>query len=468
MTDSWHSRRRVLQALGTGAVATVAGCSGSDSTGDGTDTRGGVDTTATTGESDTDAGDGEDPAPAETDATTHTAKLVASDGSADDHLGYTVAVDGDTALVGAPGATPEDQYTAGRAYVFERGADGWTQTTELAPEVGDPRSFGESVALDGDMALVGDPGDRDPRGDGVERSVYSIGSVYVFERGSDGWTQTTKLYAADGDENDAFGNAVALTATTALVGAANDEDPNGMAEDERYGGAGSAYVFEGDTGSWTQVAKLAPDDGGPGENFGANVALADGVALVGAPEDDVNATNSGSAYVFERTSGNWRQQAKLAPSGGDERDEFGVGLAVAPTMALVGAHYEDKPNGTMAGAVYVYERTGGEWNPQEKFAPPNGETTDEFGSRIALDGETALITAPGEDVSGTSLVGAAYLFQRRDGAWTQRDRLVAGDAQKQDDFGEAVALTDGRALLGAPDYDTRDAEGAGSAYVFDL
>ena len=167
-----------------------------------------------------------------------------------------------------------------------------------------------------------------------------------------GWSQQVKLTPDDGDPIDSFGSSVTLDGARALVGAYGDEDPNG---DD----AGSAYVFERTNGSWTQQAKLIPDDGDADDLFGDAVALDGGTALVGAPwDEDPNGDSAGSAYVFERSNGSWAQQAKLAPDDGDAEDNFGSSVTLDGDGALVGANGDEDPNGANAGSAYVFEEGG--------------------------------------------------------------------------------------------------------------
>jgi hypothetical protein len=222
------------------------------------------------------------------------AKLAAEDGDGDDWFGSSVALsaDGTTALVSAPGDEDPNGESAGSASVFAT-EEGWRtdagQRAKLVAEDGDDGDrFGDDVSLSGDgtTALVGAPEDADPNGE-------SAGSAYVFAASSGDWAQRAKLVADDGDPEDWFGGTVALSAdgTAALVGASNDEDPNGS-------DAGAAYRFATSGDGWTQRSKLAADDGDPEDGFGRSVALsADGaVTLVGAPGAGENA---GAAYLYE-------------------------------------------------------------------------------------------------------------------------------------------------------------------------
>jgi len=205
-----------------------------------------------------------------------------------------------------------------------------------------------AMAGDGPTAIVGAPEDEDPNG-------TAAGSAYVFSRGDGTWSEEAKLSASDGDSDDLFGFSVAVSGdgSTALLGAPGDEDPNGTA-------AGSAYVFSRGDGTWIEGAKLSASDGDSDDLFGGSVAMAgDGsTALLGAPVDEEpNGDLAGSAYVFSRADGTWSEKAKLSASDGDSNDGFGFSVAVSGdgSTALLGAPADEEPNGTAAGSAYVFE-----------------------------------------------------------------------------------------------------------------
>ena len=276
-------------------------------------------------------------------------KLLASDGAAIDQFGYSVAISGDTALVGARGRA--DSGTAsGAAYVFQRdagGADNWGQVKKLLASdgaAGDQFSF--SVEVSGDTALVGALFDDD--------FGSQSGAAYVFQRdagGADNWGQVKKLLASDAATRDLFGYSVAVSGDTALVGAVGDDD--------KGGNSGSAYVFQRDAGgtdNWGQVKKLLASDGAVFDEFGHSVGVSGDTALVGALLNDDNGSNSGSAYVFQRDAGgtdNWGEITKLLASDGAASDNFGYAVAVSGATALVGARLHDD-NGSDSGAAYVF------------------------------------------------------------------------------------------------------------------
>jgi len=378
-------------------------------------------------------------------------KLAAFDGVTNDEFGVAVAVDGDVALVGAAG----DDNTRGAAYVFERGIGGtnaWGLVAKLtAPDAAPDDWFGFSVAVDGDVALIGAYG-NDDAGSGS-------GSAYVFERnigGTNAWGYVCKLTAADAASADYFGVAVAADGDVALVSASGDESFRG-----------SAYVFQrnaGGTNAWGQVAKIVAPDGVPSDYFGVSVSVAGDVALAGAEKDD----GLGSAYVFERNIGGtnaWGWVAKLTASDGASGDNFGYSVSADGDTALIGAYGSDGNR----GAAYVYQRNFGGtnvWGEVTKLAATDGEGGDHFGWSVAVDGGTALIGAYKDDDDGSES-GAAYVFERNangPNAWGQVRKLTASDGSAGDWFGCAVAACGNTALIGAF-HDDPSGTFSGSAYV---
>jgi MYXO-CTERM domain-containing protein len=383
------------------------------------------------------------------------AKLVAADGASEDWFGYAAAISNDTAVVGA---VLDDVGTAvgrGSAYVFQRSGTTWTQQAQLlAADGAADDCFGSSVAVSGDTALIGAFLDQVGAND-------AQGSVYVFQRTGASWAQQVKLIASDGAASDQFGVSVALSGDTALVGA--DRDSVGAISYQ-----GSAYVFQRTGTTWAQQAKLVASDGASDDHFGASVALSGNTALVGAYGDNlgVNA-EQGSAYVFQRTGTTWVQQAKLIASDGASPDEFGRSVALSADTALVGARMANVGTITAQGSGYVFQRTGTAWAQQAKLLASDGASGDFFGGSVALSGNTALISAHGDDVGANSSQGSAYVFQRTGAAWAQQTKLIASDGDPYDGFGYfSVALSSDAALIGSPFVDSASNANQGAAYVF--
>ena len=231
---------------------------------------------------------------------------------------------------------------AGSAYVFARSGAIWAEEAHLTAfdgAVGD--YLGISVAVDGDTTVVGASGDDTVGG-------FQVGSAYVFARSGTVWTEQTKLSAPDGGSFDEFGISVALSAGTAVVGAWNDDTPQGA-------DAGSTYVYERSGTAWIMQAKLTASDGAGGDEFGVSVAVEGNTAMVGAYNDTTPAgTYAGSAYLFGRSGTNWTERTKLTPPDAASYDQFGASVALSYRTALAGAFEDETPSGAAAGSAWVY------------------------------------------------------------------------------------------------------------------
>jgi hypothetical protein len=281
---------------------------------------------------------------------------------------------------------------------------------------------------------------------------YHSGSAYVFIRNNTTWTQQAKLLPSDGEESNLFGWSVSLDNDTALIGAYWDDD-NG---DE----SGSVYVFTRKGTTWTQQAKLLASDGAIMDYFGYSVSLSGNTALISAPLDDYNGDASGSAYIFIRTGTTWTQQAKLVAADGAIGDNFGIRVFLAGDTALIGASTDDD----VRGSAYVFTRANTTWTQEAKLLASDGQSEDFFGYFVSLSGETALIGAPGDSDYGDSS-GSAYVFTRTGTTWTQQQKLLPLDGYVWDYFGYAVSLSGDTAIVSAPQ-DDDEGEDSGSAYVF--
>jgi hypothetical protein len=380
-----------------------------------------------------------------------TAKLLAGDGAASDLFGESVAVDGDTAVIGAIG-DDDTAGNAGAAYVFTRSAGVWTEQQKLIASDGAATdTFGISVAVHGDTAVIGAFFDDD--------NGSNAGAAYVFTRSGTTWTEQAKLIASDGATDDHFGVSVAVNGDTAVIGADLDDD-DGV-------NSGSAYVFTRSGTSWTEQAKLTASDAVLLDQFGFSVALAGDTAVIGAPFDDDNGGLSGSAYVFARSGTAWSQQAKLTASDGTNSDFFGISVAVDADSAVIGASGDDD-KGTGSGSAYLFSRSGTTWTETAKLIASDGGSLDEFGRPVSVSGSTAVVGARLDDDQGSDS-GSAYVFDLTSamGTQTQIAKLRASDGAAFDRFGISTAVSGNTALVGAIDDDDQGTS-SGSAYVFDL
>jgi len=279
--------------------------------------------------------------------------------------------------------------------------------------------FGVSVAIDGDTAVVG--------------GSYS-GAAYIFARSGGTWAQQQKL--ASGTVG-YFGWSVAVDGDTAVIGVPFTDN--------------AAYVFTRNGGTWSQQQVLTASDGA--FSFGSSVDVKGDTALIGARSSG----SSGAAYVFTRIGTTWTEQQKLTAADGASGDNFGCSVALYADTAVIGAYYDDSAK----GAAYVFRRSGTTWTQQQKLTATDGEASDQFGYSVALDGNTAVIGAYGDNTN----TGAAYVFSSSGGTWNQQEKLTASDATEYEYAGWSVTLYADTAVIGVPG-DAGNADQSGSAYVF--
>ena len=342
------------------------------------------------------------------------AKLTAGDGDTQDYFGYSVAISGDTVVVGAYWDNIGGIADQGSAYIFEKPVGGWATTNAYdakltASDGAAYDHFGCSVSISGDTVVVGayldDIGLNDNQG-----------SAYIFEKPVGGWATTSaydaKLTASDGAAEDWFGVSVAISGDTVVIGAYRDD--SGDATDQ-----GSVYVFEKPVGGWITTnaydAKLTASDGTGGDHFGVSVSTSEETAVIGAYFDDVDGNyNQGSAYVFEKPVGGWfttsDYNAKLTASDGMANDYFGYSVAISGDTAVIGAYRDDIGGNNDQGSAYVFEKPVGGWSNDDKLTASDGAAYDNFGISVFISGNTVVVGAHYDDFGGGNDQGSANIF----------------------------------------------------------
>jgi hypothetical protein len=427
----------------------------------------------------------------------------ASNTGATDYFGISVAISGDTVVVGAYGESSHatgvngDQSDnsangSGAAYVFTRSGSTWSQQAYLkASNTGATNFFGGSVAISGDTVVVGAQGEDSNatgvNGDQFDNSAEDSGAAYVFTRSGSTWSQQAYLKASNTGVEDRFGYAVAISGDTVVVGAdreaSNATGMNGDQSDNSANYSGAAYVFIRSGSAWSQQAYLKASNTGAYDNFGASVAISGDTVVVGAyvesssatgvngDQSDNSANYSGAAYVFTRSSSAWSQQAYLKASNTGGEDRFGDAVAISGDTVMVGAPLEDSnatgANGDQSnnsaedsGAAYVFTRSSSTWSQQAYLKASTTGATDYFGTSVAISGDTVVVGAQGEDSNATGLngdqsdnsaehSGAAYVFTRSGSTWSQQAYLKASNTGAYDYFGYAVAISSYTVVVGA-------------------
>lgn len=374
-----------------------------------------------------------------------------------DEFGVDVDIEGATAFVGAPGDDAPGN-ASGSVAVFER-LSAWTQVDLLTASDGAPfDSFGDAVALSGDLAVIGAFGDDD--------AGSRSGSVYVFERIGGTWGQVAKLTAGDAEAGDYFGDSVAIAGEVIVVGAPLSEDA-GLR-------TGSAYVFERINGVWTETAKLLASNLHAFHYFGGAVATDATTILIGATEANSTLSGPGSVYAFERSGASWTETRVLVPSDGSANDQFGQSISMSSSRALIGSYQHDD-GAALAGSAYVFDNLALGWVETTKLVASDPQGFDAFGFDVALFGDRALVGAfrHDESVQGQPPIGdppppyagVAYIFEFNGAAWTESAELVPSDSEHDDRFGYSVALSADVAMGGAPG---EGGFGSGATYAFTL
>lgn len=442
------------------------------------------------------------------------AYLKASNTNANDVFA-TVAISGDTVVVGAAGESSNatgingnqndnSALFAGAVYVFVRNGTTWTQQAYLKASNTDTfDQFGASVAISGDTVVVGarfeGSNATGVNGNQDDNSAHQAGAAYVFVRNGTTWSQQAYLKASNTEAVDEFGYSVAVSGNTVVVGARYESSiargVNGDQNDNSACQAGAAYVFVRNGTTWSQQAYLKASNtvaklncGMVNAQFGTSVAASGDTVVVGAPFEDSNATGingdendhsayaSGAAYIFVRNGTTWSQQAYVKASNTDIEDEFGSSLAVSGDTAVVGA-WDESSNATgvngdqtnnssvQAGAVYVLVRSGTTWSQQAYLKASNTEPSnsgfgDGFGFSVAASGDTVLVGAYAESSNATGIngdqsnnsafaAGAAYVFVRNGATWSQQAYLKASNTDASDGFGGSVAVDGDIVVIGA-------------------
>ena len=406
--------------------------------------------------------------------TSEAAKLTAPDGSMDGKFGHSVAVSGDTVVVGAYLADGDDnEEDFGKAYVFIKPSGGWTETSDsvelMAPDGAKGREFGWSVALSGDTLVVGAP----YTGEFIDREIYReedaaedktpyLGSAYVYTKSDSGWEDASgpaKLTASNGIPWTQFGWSVSVSGDTVAVGAPGVR----WSLSDR-----GAYVFTRPSEGWRSTSEQGSLPGLDGMHsfYGSSISVSGDVIVIGASDDEnENGPDAGSAFLFTKPTDGWDSDSPLADPAtlrafdGPAGDRFGHAVAVEGEVLVVGVPGN---HDTERGRANVFIQRGSDWDYSRILNAPDGVPGGRFGSSVALRDNTFVVGAPGR--LGGDDPGAAYVFIRPDDRWgseykvTYNVKLTMPDGAVDGRFGYSVAVHGDMVVVGAP--------GADAAYVY--
>lgn len=302
--------------------------------------------------------------------------------------------------------------------------------------------FGNATDIDNGVIAVG------ARTDDVNGADSGVAYLFDASKG----VQFAKLIPNDGAAGDQFGYSIAIDDGIVAVGARYDGDNGEL--------AGSAYLFDASTG--VQLAKLLPNDGAASDLFGFSIAIDNGIVAVGSRLDDDLGDFSGSVYLFDASTG--AQIAKLLPtSGGGPGDEFGFDVAIDSGIVAVGAVWDDNEHGADTGAAYLFDVSTG--TQIAKLIAPDGTGSDRFGTSIAIGDNVVAVGAEWDDDRG-SATGSVYLYEASTGSFIQK--ILPTDSSQGDWVGDSVAIHNGVLVLGAPRDEDENGNFSGAAYLFDV
>jgi hypothetical protein len=372
-------------------------------------------------------------------------KLLAADAAQYNYFGLSVAVRGDTAVIGAYGKSDLAR-NAGAAYAFTRNSGSWTQQARLGTSTPLIDAYlGATVATNGSYTAAGAPY--------ASVGAQNDGVVYLFSNAT--WQQQTILLPNDPDSLSQFGNALAINGNTLFVGA--------PMHDSFGANAGAVYVFTFDGVSWVQRQKLIGADTASSDRFGSALALNDGWLAVSAPLHSSPGSPGGAVYLFEFDGVSWVQRYKVGAPDTIAGDRFGSAIALDNGWLAVGVPLH-RFVGSASGAVYLFEFNGTAWVQRQKFVASDTVGGDQFGSALALENQRLVIGAPLHSSNGPAS-GAVYIFERATTTWIERAKLIGSDTNAGDRLGGSISI-DGNTILVGAYGDTAAGPATGAAYVF--
>lgn len=329
------------------------------------------------------------------------------------YFGASIAIDGDTAVIGSYGR----DYKIGAAYVFVKETGVWVEQAKL--EDTDPQqfdSFGYSVAIDGDTVVVGAYLD-----DFVTGSDDDRGSISVFTRSGATWLLEQKLTLASQLDGDWFGFRVAVEGDTLVASAleAGTGHPDGN---------GSVYVFTRTGSYWAEGQKLNGSGGADDRNFGNGIQLSGGTLVIGSPRTDHSGLdNAGAVYVFTESGGVWTETQKMTAS--DAADDGGLGnsVALAGDRMIVGADIASPRGVYRAGEAYVFENDGGAWVERHRLVADSPESEARLGFSIAGTQEIAVVGGPWTDSVSPAAASAGAVCTYDHASFVFADGFEGGD-----------------------------------------
>lgn len=379
-----------------------------------------------------------------------------SDAFSGDEFGYSVAISGDTVVIGKP--NDHDMGTkAGAVYVYKSDGMEWKMVQKLTDSLNGMNNdnFGTSVAIQDDIIVVGAPGvDLE-----AENSVYkNAGAAYIFR-----WNQVDALWENEDRliseypmEGGDFGRAVAIDKGRVVVGAPKE-----------YLFRGSVYVFKWneDTSTWQRdgnriLAPLMEQNSG----FGFSVAIDDNTIVVGAPEKNIEGEKVGAIYVYERLVDGWSGGKMISPEQASPYIRFGFAVSLEGNLIVVGTPKDDY-DGITSGSTFIFRLIDDVWYEEARLLASDRSMTDLFGNSVAILNGKVAIGAPKDDNENGNNAGSVYLFGIESDTWVEIAKVTASDGEEGDEFGYSLAIGDIPLVIGAYREDRLGLLDTGSVYV---
>jgi len=324
----------------------------------------------------------------------------------------------------------------------------WAVTTKLtSSDISAGDWFGDAVAVDGTTAVIA------AYKDDLSPTILDTGAAYIFSHNSTNWIEDTKLTPSDGAAEDYFGFCADIDTDTVVIGS--------LQQDSGAVNGGAAYVYVKNGSVWSEQQKLLASDAAVNDYLGYSCAISDNTITVGAPyEDNASGSAAGSVYIFTRSGTTWTEQQKLTAPSGAVNDQFGNSIDIDGDTLVVGARYHGGK-----GAAYIYTKSGTTWSLEQKLVASDAATDDDFGLSTAIDGDRVSISAPGNDDTYSN-TGSIYIFERSGTVWSEHVKLTTSDGLPGDYLGIFTIGLSGDYLAAGTPYSDASGSNSGAAYLF--
>ncbi len=383
-------------------------------------------------------------------------------GNSSEHFGKSVAIDGNLMVIGAFGTDDGSDDDVGVAYVYRFDGSEWDQEAILEASDGEEDDyFGFSVDISGNVIIVGaylaDMLVGDPPN---QELIQGTGAAYIYRYSGSSWVEEQILHPDEEPEPlwQQFGWSVGISGDCAVISAHEYDTGNETV------GAAYIYRYSESRSGWSKETILIEDDDENSATFGSSVAIDGDTVVVGSHDADEGPQlyDRGAAYVFRYSGSSWSQEAKLtAPANDSEEDDyFGWSVSIDGDVVVIGAWGDDTESMLDHGSAYVFSYNQSSWSRDDKLTASDPGGGDAFGNSVNIDGDNIIVGAEADNTASTNS-GSAYLFRYVNSSWDQEAKMTASDGGQNDFYGSSVALSGDTAVIGA----SGDRNGDGSAYV---